>query len=354
MTEYNRHGGLTLVATPSFEEIGEKLKAKIENKGLRESRITPTHLVVPKFDLRVNSEPVIQQSKEHIGGHDCVVLTSGPGTYEMLGQLFFLLGYLKGRRASRITVFCGYLPLARSDKDEGALELALAPHVIHLVKAAAYGELDRIITFDLHCPQLTMAAGVMGLITEVSIMRRLMKEAIEKAKKIFEDQMICVLFPDEGSRKQFEGDLDAVCAKLEIVLPRVYGTKRRKDDKSLKLTGLHGDVEALNDSVVLTIDDEITTAATNIATAQAVKITYHAKACWAIAIHGVLCGGAQERLFASDYLDKIFVTDSIPINNRLSESLLKSGRLEVVSCLDDLANIIYYHHWDENIRERRG
>lgn len=351
---YNRHGGLTLIAAPNFEQLGREIQDLIQKIAHSKEKPTPIDLITPVFALRANNEPVVQLAKDHIGGHDCVVITSGPGTPEMQTQLFYLLGVLKGRRPQRITVVSGYMPLSRSDKDEGTLELALAPHFVHLLKEAAYDELDRIITFDLHSAQGTMASGEMGLITEVSIVRRVIRKAIEEAQVCSDS--ICVLFPDEGSHKRFEDDLDKVCNDLDIALPRVYGTKRRKDDLKMRLLGLHGEVDKLNGALVISIDDEIATASTNIATAEIVKQDFQVKAFWAATVHGVLCGKAAEYLrYPLCPLDKVIITDSIPFEHRPHlQPLIEQNKIIVVPCVKDLAEIIFHHHWDMNIRERRG
>src|SRR3989339_1103026 len=158
METYNGHGGLTLVPLPGFVDLANQLKEAIEHRNHKETDPpTTVDIAVPEFGLRSNQEPFVRLGKEHIGGHDCVVLTSGPGTYQMIIQLLLILGYLAGRRAGRITVITGYFPLSRSDKDEGSMELALPRLIVDLMQTAADGRLDRIIAMDLHSPQVVMA-----------------------------------------------------------------------------------------------------------------------------------------------------------------------------------------------------
>ena len=110
-TAYNRNGGLTLVDLPGFLKLAKTIKPLIEELGESGKRPTPVDIVEPEFGLRASGEPYIRLGKDHVGGHDCVVLTSGPGTYEMLGQVDFALGYLAGRHARRIALITGYMPL---------------------------------------------------------------------------------------------------------------------------------------------------------------------------------------------------------------------------------------------------
>ena len=345
---YNRNGGLTLVPMPGFEKLAEELRRIIEKK----KRKTHVDIVIPEFGYRQSKEPFIRLPKEHIGGHDCVVLTSGPGTPEMLINLYNLLGYLSGRRAGRISVITGYFPLSRSDKDEGDLELALTPHVVHLMKCSAYGKLDRIIAVDLHSPQVVMAGGNMGLITPVSLARRVFKrvlqDALQKTKKV------CVLLPDDGAAKQYEDVVLTVSKELGVTIPVISGVKRRDDSRQSRLMYLQGPVDELQDSLVICLDDEAATVGTQNGTAEHVKDKYGANLFWAALIHGVLCGSAASLLSDADCkIDKMYVTDTIPIKNRANIRGLLDTRLRVIPWLDDLANVVYYHHWDTSIRERR-
>lgn len=345
---FNRNGGLTLVPMPGFGDLAQTIKELIE----KNEQDTPVDIVVPEFGVRSNREPVVRLGKDHIGGHDCVILTSGPGSDRMLIQLLLALGYLVGRRAARITVVTGYLPLGRSDKDEGALEFALASHIIHLMVTASYGQLDRIVASDLHAPQVVMAARV-GLITEVSLARRVLTRVVSDARA--EYKRICLFLPDDGAFKKFMRAIVEVEKKLDIKLPVVCGQKRRDSDAHSELIGVAGDIDALPDSLVIGFDDEIATGITLVHTAEAALSQYKASAFWAAAVHGVLCADAP-KLLSSDScpISRVYIADTIPPNGRIElDGLRASNRLEVISWAVDLAHIVYYHHWDISIREMR-
>ncbi|MBI4098801.1 MAG: ribose-phosphate pyrophosphokinase [Candidatus Magasanikbacteria bacterium] len=351
---YNRNGGLTLVPMPGFETLARLVKQQIEE---RRDQPTPVDIVHPVFGLRVNSEPFLQLGKEHVGGHDCVVLTSGPGTYEMTGQLFLLLRYLAGRRAARIAVVTGYFPLSRSDKDEGQLEFALPPLIVDLMVAASCGKLDRIIAVDLHAQQVVMS-GRTGFITEVSLVRRVVHRALSAADiTTLGHAPMVVCFPDDTAAKRAE---EAVGRAWKDVVGDdspfiVHGAKRRKDSKESHLKVLYGDVDKVRGSIVLSFDDEIATGGTNINAGRVLKDEHGARAVWAVVTHGVLCGNAAERF--SDpacAIDRLFITDTIPVENRPAlQPLIASGKLVVVPWWEDLGKIIFFHHWDMSVREMR-
>mgnify|MGYP001614838425 CR=1 FL=1 len=351
--QYNRNGGLTLVPMPGFEALARQVKEKIEG---RKDRPTPVDIVHPVFGERDSGEPFLQLGKDHIGGHDCVVLTSGPGTYQMFGQLLLVLRYLVGRRAERVAVVSGYFPLSRSDKDEGQLEFALPPIIVDLMVAAARGKLDRIIAVDLHAPQVVMS-GHAGLITEVSLVRRVIGRAMRDACVAHDAASVAVCFPDDTAAKRAE---EAIARAWEEVVGMgapdvVYGSKRRKDSSESHLKRLYGDVESVRDSIVLSFDDEIATGGTNINAGLMLKQEHGAREVWAVVTHGVLCGRAAERFAdAACPIDRVYITDTIPVENRPALApLVAQGKLVVVPWWEDLGHIVFHHHWDLSVREVR-
>ena len=251
---------------PGFESLALEVTSRVEAGSYEFD--TAIDVADFEFGYRVNGEPYVRLGKEHIAGHDCVVLTSGPGTPGMLLQLMLILRYLSGRRASRITVVTGYFPLGRSDKDEGNLEFALPPLIIDLMMMATYSRLDRVIAVDLHAPQVVMS-GRTGFITEVSMVRRMLKRAVDEAMAL--GHPICLCFPDDTAAKRMESAVAQTSEQLGITFPVVYGAKRRKSSRKSTLAGLFGQVDAIDGATVLNLDDEIATGGTNIDSAANLK-----------------------------------------------------------------------------------
>lgn len=351
---YNRHGGLTLVAMPGFEVMAQKVKDKIElmAKEDEDKQATPVDVVYPIFGERASGEPYLRLGKDHIGGHDCVVITSGPGTYKMLIQLYFVLKYLAGRHAERMSVVSGYFPLSRSDKDEGSLEFALTRMIMDLFIAGSGEQLRRFVSADLHSPQ-AVAAGPTGMVTEVSLVRRVLQRAIEDARKYSE--RVCLVLPDDGAAKRVGTALKDVQRKLGVELPVVFGAKRRLSSHESDIQQLFGALDALRDATVICLDDEIATGGTNIDTARLLKQNYGAKQVWAAVTHGVLCGDAPQKFaLPACPVDRVYIMDTIPFDDRPHLApLIALEKLSIVSWRDDLAWIVYCMHWGINIRELR-
>lgn len=350
------HGGLTLVPTPGHEALAAQVKANIEGK-TDSDRPTTVNIATPRFAPRSNGEIQTLLGKDHVGDQDCYILTAGPGTPEMLMQLFLTTAYVLGRHARRISIVTGYFPCSRTDKDE-ELEFALPKLITDLLHTCAERKIHRIIVPDPHSPQIVMAGG-MGRITPISMMRRLFKRSIEDARREGYER-ICVLFPDDGASKQFGKSMAEVQTQLGIELPVFTGYKRRHSSHVSSLEALvPSDLEAtaqLRGALVISVDDEINTGGTNINTAEIMASRYGAAGFWAIATHGVFGDEGPARLGAASCpIGRIYVTDTIPMEGRLEhlKPLTDSGRLVVVPWGEDLAKVVWHDHWGMDIRALR-
>ncbi|MDD2758329.1 MAG: ribose-phosphate pyrophosphokinase-like domain-containing protein [Patescibacteria group bacterium] len=359
-TENNRYGGLTLVPTSDrFLPLAKEVKDYLEifNEERRVVKFpTQTDLARPVYDYRASGEPFVRQTNEHICDHDVYILTSGPGTPEMLMELFMTEMYMVGRHASRITLVCGYLPLSRSDKDEKETELAVLPHIIHLIKSAAYDDLHRIISCDLHAPQNVMAAGKPALITEVSMARLVLTKVINDALEKFRPDKIAFSLLDEGSAKRFAWAVKSVSEEFGIPFPVIIGKKIRKDSETTKIEGLTGDLDRLPGSLVIGIDDEVATAFTQIQIATEFIRTLGVSEFWGMAVHGIFCKNAVENLMAPGCpISRIYTTDTVPFCDRQERMapLFESNRPHVVPFAPEVAQIISHHHWGHSIRTFR-
>jgi ribose-phosphate pyrophosphokinase len=357
---FNLNGGLTLVPMPGFVEQAHAVKELVEKRGMRDGMYrTPVDIATASFGEHSNGDPYVDLTKHHIGEHDCVILTSGPGTYKMLMQLILLIGYLDARKAARITIVLGYFPLSRSDKDEGDSRLALIRMLINVMKGVAPKVgIYRIVAADPHSPQIAMA-GEPGDVTPVILTRRLLSPMIVSALE--QNDRICIAYPDDGAAKNFE----AAAIKMEVTIglriPYVTGVKRRDDSNKSRLIAVQGQLDAVKDATVIQLDDEIATGGSVINLGWMLKQKYGAKSVWVGVTHGVFCGPAIERFSAEDSpIDQLTVMDTIPIHNRSDtyglpslDPLLQSGRLQVTSWVEDLSWVIYRNHWDLSIRQMR-
>lgn len=345
----NPNGGLTIVAMPGFEETAERLAKIVHEKSLKPDHDeTPVDVVIPTLGLFGSGEPKVRLSKKHIGGHDVVVLTSGPGTYEMLGQLTLVLGYLTGRRAKRITVISAYFPNSRADKDDQR-ELGIPPMMVTAWKAVCDGKLDRIVCVDPHSDHVTSAGGRPGFVTPVRMTKRLLKKLILDGLEVNDN--IVLSFPDNTAEKRFKEALPELQKELGRVFPVVFASAKRDDQKKI-ISRVSGAVECLPGALVIQIDDETASGGTQIDVATILQ-TYGVSEVWAGVTHGVLCDNAVERFLSPDCpIKRLVMIDTIKPRPEI-QPLIDAGRLHILPWIDDLAWVVYNVHWDDDIRELR-
>lgn len=346
------HGGLTIVPMPGFETCAYELAKLIFKKSSRAGMLkTPVDVAVPQFKYRPSGEPFVELGKKHIDTHDVFVLASGPGTFEMTGWMDFLLAYLFGRKASRITIVFGYFPQGRSDRDEHNV-FAVPPILVTKWLALSHGILKRIVCADPHSDQSTMV-GHTGLITPVWLTYRLLKHVYAEAQAV--SDKIVLAFPDASAKKRFKLALKKLQADLGHEVQIVYASADRVDAERKTIEGIGGDLNSLQGALVIQLDDETASGTTQMKAAEQL-CRVGATEIWSAVTHGVLCTNAPALFLAPDSLiSRLYIMDTIPPETRPElRPLLESGRLCVLSWKDDMAWVIYNVHWGLDVRETRG
>jgi ribose-phosphate pyrophosphokinase len=95
------------------------------------------------------------------------------------------------------------------------------------------------------------------------------------------------------------------------------------------------------DKNVLIVDDMIDTGTTFVKCAEALK-AQGAKRVLGLCVHPVFSGQALDKIEATDAVEKVFVTDTIPLKRQ-------SDRIEVVSVAELLAEAIIRTHDNRSI-----
>lgn len=346
------HGGLTIVPMPGFEERAHELAKLIHEKSCRAGEYeTPVDVAVPRYAYRPSGEPYIELGKAHLDTHDVYVLASGPGTHEMIGWLDYLLGYLAGRKAGRITIVFGYLPQGRSDKDEPKV-FALPPMLVLKWQALAQGLLKRIVCADPHSDQSTMV-GHPGVMTPIWLTYRLLTYVHAEASAIT-DQIV-LAFPDASARKRFKIALTKLERDLGRTVPIVYASAHRVDAEHKTIEGVAGALDAVKGAIIIQVDDETASGTTQMGAAARLR-SAGASQIWTAVTHGVLCPPAPEIFSAEDSpISRLYITDTIPPEHRQELDVLRgSGRFYVLSWTADMAWVIYRSHWGLDVRGTRG
>lgn len=358
------NGNLTLIPTPHLVGYAKAIQKIIRT----DEKFIPrrvVHLVEPQLGNYINTEPSAPMKKDKVVHNDCIILTTGPGNHQMTGEVTDTLYMTKARQAGRITVFTPYLPRSRSDHNEGNHTLAMLPVPIITWLAVTNNDLNRIITFDCHAELDGYNVIKPGLFYELSLMRRTVKAALEIALKITDK--ITILFPDGSSAKRYGEVIKRLERDNKCSFPKIFCEKDRFSSKKVKIIGFYGFTEAVKDSLILSLDDEIATGGTNILTAHIAKKKYQARYVWSITTHPVFCPEYEAQIKETNFpychqllaedspIDQIICADTIPINNRpIPKSLIAQGKLKIIECcIRDMAWICYILHLNGDVRRLR-
>jgi ribose-phosphate pyrophosphokinase len=144
---------------------------------------------------------------------------------------------------------------------------------------------------------------------------------------------VVVVAPDIGSVKMARAYAKRLSASLAIV------DKRRPRPDAVEMMNVIGEVDGKN---VVIFDDIVSTGSTLVEAAKALKEA-GARDIYAAATHGVLCGGAADRISES-VVKELVVTDSIP-----HDPASLPPRIRVLSVAPLLAEAIRRIHDEESL-----
>ena len=254
--------------------------------------------------------------KENIRGEDVFLIQSTNPPSENLMELLLMLDAAKRASAKTVTAVIPYFGYSRQDRKDQPRVPISARMILDLIAAVG---VDRMITMDLHSPQIQGFTNVPfdNLYSRIVLFNRLKQYNLDYESGV-------VLAPDVGSAKMSQ----AYAKKLGLGFALI--DKRRPTHNVAKVVNLIGD---LNNKQVFIIDDMIDTAGT-ICNAAVTAIDNGATSVIAIATHPVLSGKAIERLEQSP-IEKVIVSDTILMpENKLFD------KLEIISIAEIFAETI--------------
>ena len=247
---------------------------------------------------------------ENVRGEDVFVIqsTSYPANDNLM-ELLICIDALKRASGRRITAVAPYFGYARQDRKTGGRTPISAKLVANLITRAGA---DRVLTMDLHAGQIQ---GFFDIPTDNLLPARRMADDIRDHYRKTDDLMI--VSPDVGGVVRARALASRLGADLAIV------DKRRSGPGQSEVMNIIGDV---TDRRCILYDDIVDSAGTLCNAAKAL-MEHGATDVAAYVTHGVLSGGAVERVNDS-VLKELVVTDSI----EASDSVAASEKVRIVSC----------------------
>ena len=267
---------------------------------------------------------------DNVRGKDVfIVQPTCPPSNDNLMELLIMIDALRRASANRITAVIPYFGYARQDRKDQPRVPITAKLVANLLTTAGA---SRILTMDLHAGQIQGFFDIpVDHLFSVGVF-------VDYFSKMNIKDLVAVS-PDVGSIKMARAYAKRVSAGLAII------DKRRVSPEKAEAIHIMGEVEGKN---VIIIDDMIATGSSLIEAVEALKKA-KAKTIYAAITHGILSGPAIERVDQCKGLEKLLISDSVPLTaekqhpkievlsvaNLLAEAIKRIHNEESVSCLFD-------------------
>jgi len=231
---------------------------------------------------------------DNVRGSDVFIVQSTNPPAENLMELLILVDAAKRASARRVSAVIPYFGYARQDRKDQPRVSITAKLVADLLTVAGT---DRIITMDLHAPQLQGFFNIpVDHLYSSAVLVRYFK-SLHLAN-------LAVASPDVGGIKLAR----AYAKRLECDL--IVIDKRRPKQNEAEVMNVIGDVKGKN---ILIVDDLVDTGGTLCNAAAALK-EHGAAEVYAACTHPVLSGQAMQRILRSP-VTTLIATDSIPLSN---------------------------------------
>ena len=268
---------------------------------------------------RFSDGEVQVQINENVRGSDVFIIqsTCAP-TNDNLMELLVMVDALRRASAGRITAVVPYFGYARKDRRVRSARVPITAKVVADFLSGV--GVDRVLTCDLHAEQIQ---GFFDVPVDNVFGSPVLIEDILKKTDLVNP---IVVSPDIGGVVRARA-----VAKLLNDTDMAIIDKRRPRANVSQVMHIIGDVA---DRDCILVDDMIDTGGTLCKAAEALK-ERGAKRVFAYATHAVFSGSAAKNL-ASDALDEIVVTDTIP----LTDEIIALGKVRALTLSKMLAEAI--------------
>ncbi|MCK5167710.1 MAG: ribose-phosphate pyrophosphokinase, partial [Rhodospirillaceae bacterium] len=254
----------------------------------KELGVTLTQAKIQRF----SDMEIFVEIQENVRGEDVFIIqsTSFPANDNLM-ELLIVIDALRRGSARRITAVMPYFGYARQDRKPAPRTPISAKLVANLITTAGA---DRVLTMDLHAGQIQGFFDIpVDNLYAAPVLTRDINERLPANE-------IIVVSPDVGGVIRARAVAKRIDADLAII------DKRREQAGVSEVMNIIGDVKGRN---CILIDDIVDSAGT-LCNASEALMGAGAKSVMAYVSHGVLSGGAVQKIENSS-MSKLFVTDSI-------------------------------------------
>ena len=255
------------------------------------------------------------QYSESVRGASVYILQSTIPPADNLMELLLAIDAAKRASADEVVAVMPYFGWARQDRKDRPRVAIGAKLVANLLRAAGA---DRVMTCDLHAGQIQ---GFFDIPVDHVYASKVFIPYIRN--RHFEN--LAIAAPDMGGAKR------ANVYARELMCPVIICHKTRERANVVGSITAIGEIEGKD---IIIVDDMIDTAGT-LCKAAEVLMQRGASSVRACATHGLLSGGAIERIHDSA-LQEVFITDTVP-----HPELADDPKIRIVSMTEVFASIIH-------------
>jgi len=262
---------------------------------------------------------------DNVRGKDVFIIQpTCPPSNDNLMELLIMIDAMRRSSAQRITAVMPYYGYARQDRKDQPRVPITAKLVANLLTTAGA---SRVLTVDLHAGQIQ---GFFDIPLDHLFSINVFIDYFQKLKL----GDVVVVSPDVGGIKTARAYAKRLSAGLAII------DKRRESPEKTEAMHILGNVEGKN---AIIVDDLIATGSSLFEAVETLKKA-NSKRIFAAIAHGILSGPAIERLEACKSLEKLLITDSIPL---IEDK--KHSRIEVLTLANLLGEAIKRIHNEESV-----
>ncbi|KAF6610028.1 MULTISPECIES: ribose-phosphate diphosphokinase [unclassified Lactococcus] len=289
------YSNLKLFSLSSNHELAQKVAKEI---GIELGKVS--------VGAHSDGETVVHIDESVRGDHVFILQSTSDPVNDNLMELLIMMDALRRASAASINIVLPYYGYARQDRKARAREPITSKLVANMLQIAGA---DRLITFDLHAPQIQ---GFFNIPVDHLMGSPLIAEYFRRQLVSAGDDIV-VVSPDHGGVGRARKLANFLKASLAII------DKRRPRANVAEIMNIIGDVQGKK---CILIDDMIDTAGTITLAANALK-ELGATEVYASCTHAVLSGPAIERINNSA-ITKLVVLDTIEMpEERQSEKIVQ-------------------------------
>ena len=257
--------------------------------------------------------------------------SNGRSINDYIMETYLLIKTCKRSDANNITLLCPSFPYARQDKKSNSRTCISAKDMADLFSMAG---IDRIVCFDLHSHQIQGFFNIpcdnfycISMIYNYLVENHNINRNFDRGL----DSEYVMIAPDEGALKRVQVYANKFKMPFMVVSKERDYSQLNKVERAV----LIGNKKYLDGRTAIIIDDMADTCGT-IETVGDVLMEKGAKDIIVIVTHGILSGGAINKLNRLDYIKEMVVSDSYPQEKKM----LKCSKLKTFSIVPMLSEVI--------------